>query len=269
MRPDLDWTPREWLLAGAWLETGRGAYTVTMREEAGAEEVLARLAAEPAAPGRLHLGFGGWRNLDVVAARGSVAALLCDVNRHQRDAWRAVAAALAASPRPEAFAGALAQRLDPEPRPRRFLDSLVGWIEADRRRPGSWLAAAHPERYAFVRGLFAAGRVELACLDARAVRRAGPALARLGRAAGAGPAPDTIYLSNLPWMLRQPADLFGRPQPPGGAEALERGVRALAGPATRLVHAGRLAAASRPGDLRFQTVLEPAACEGAGGTGRA
>jgi len=238
-------------LGGRWLETSRGGYTVTMREDEGTDEVLARLGAEAPGAGRLHVGWGSFRNLDLVAARRSDAVLLLDVNRHQRVVWECVRGALETSTTAAAFVERLARTLPREPPPRRFGDSLVAWLQADLTRASSWLSERAPDRYAFVRSRFAEGCVGVACLDVREASRAATVLSRAG--ADGGERADTLYLSTLPWMVRQPADLFGRPQAPGGLERLWREVEGLCSPRTWVVRAEAPAAANRPDDLRWRT----------------
>src|SRR5690606_17528254 len=84
-----DWSVKELLPAVQMgpMTPDRGGYTVTVRAGAGAAEVFARLGAlaaqEAAARARVHMGWGSFRYLDLMAARGSCWGLLCDVNIHQ------------------------------------------------------------------------------------------------------------------------------------------------------------------------------------------
>jgi len=200
------------------LSPDRGGYTLTMRECAGAEEALAFLEQQgaPRDPGgeRLHLGWGSFRNLDLVAARRSAAALLLDVNVHQVRVWEAVRAALPGSADAPAFIEDVVAKLPQKPRLRQFADTALGWLQGDLERPGSWLCEAHPERFQHVRRLFAAGRVATASLD---LRGGGPGSRRFDLLAhelqaarrDAGLALDTVYISNIPWMLAQPLGFFG------------------------------------------------------------
>jgi hypothetical protein len=225
-----------------------------MREDEGAAEVLAALAAEPWLPGRVHLGWGSFRNLDLVAARRSDAALLLDVNEHQREVWECVERALLSTDGPRAFARRLADLLPANPRPRRFRESLREWLEADLARPGSWLEERAPERHAHLRALFAAGRVGVTALDVRDAALAPLALA--AAACGGEARADTIYLSTLPWMVRQPRDLFGEPNPPGGAERMWEQLATLASDATWLVRAEALVDGATLEDPRWRTEVQ-------------
>lgn len=200
----------------------RGGYTLTMRECQGSEEALRALATpaqgaqtETQAP-RLHMGWGSFRNLDIVAARRSAWALLVDVNLHQFRVWSAVEAALAqASVRTaEHFIDALLPLLPTAPRLRQFSASTRQWLRSDLERPGSWMSLDAPERFDWVQQLFCQGRVLRACLDMRGGPQGQGTFAelrhRLDQAVSEGRLrADTLYVSNLPWILAQPIGFFG------------------------------------------------------------
>lgn len=218
-----EWTVRE-LLPDAPMEPlspDRGGYTLTMRECAGAEESLARLEAEAEAaePGnRLHLGWGSFRNLDLIAARRSSWGLLLDVNRHQFEVWDAVRRALRRSADAAGFIDAVVSELPRQPRLRQFSDSTRTWLRGDLERPGSWLFEARPDRFRHVRRLFDEDRIATACVDLRGGSAGRPfealaAAVRRARESGAVE-PDTVYVSNIPWVLAQPAGFFGEAHAP-------------------------------------------------------
>lgn len=254
------------------LRTGRGGYTLTMRECQGAEEVLARLAAERTtrdAPGsRLHLGWGSFRNLDIVAARRSAWALLLDVNLHQFEVWDAVFGALAAAPDGPAFIEALLERLPTEPPLRQFAADTRRWLTADRERPGSWLYRDAPERYSHVKRLLEGRRVATGCVDLRGGGDDGGntvlGLARrveLAEAAGYVVF-DTLYVSNIPWMLQQPVGFFGETHAdhlPADAADVGRQVRSnllsLASRCRWVISAARLRSDATPDNLHWTTEL--------------
>ena len=195
------------------LSPNRGGYTLTMRECEGVETVLDRLAGEAVDPGparRLHVGWGSFRNLDIAAARRSAAIVLLDVNRHQFDVWSAVAAALADTGDAESFIDALLPRLPLEPRLRQFASSTRTWLRGDLERPGSWLEAAAPARFDHVRQCFADGSVMAACVDLRSTAACRALDRALQDSAGNDALQlDTLYPSNIPWMLAQPLGFFG------------------------------------------------------------
>src|SRR5262245_49979551 len=76
------------------IEPDRGGYTLTMRESSGAEAVIAQLAAKEIEAGRVHVGWGSFRNLDISVARRSSWLLLLDINRHQFRVWEGIRAAM-------------------------------------------------------------------------------------------------------------------------------------------------------------------------------
>jgi len=254
-------------LSDAPLAPDRGGYTLTMRECAGAEEALAVLEqeAETLDPGemRLHLGWGSFRNLDLVAARRSGAALLLDVNVHQVRVWEAVRAALIGSADASAFIGQVVPKLPHAPRLRQFSESTPGWLRGDLERPGSWLCAARPERFRHVRELFAAGRVATASLDLRGGSPGGRRFDFLAHELQTtGLALDTVYLSNIPWMLAQPLGFFGENHEPFLAEprlSPLQNVHAHLGRFIRrarwVVSAMRLRADASPDNLQWTTEL--------------
>jgi hypothetical protein len=234
----------------------RGGYTVTMRESAGTEEVLAALASENVTGERIHVGWGSFRNLDVAAARRSSGVLLLDINLHQFRVWDAVRAALVDPTCTDA--GAFVDLVEPvlpkAPRLRQFVPSTRDWLLADHDRPGSWLGG---ERFEWVRELFRENRAATGCMD---LRDGGDLFARFAERLD-GAKLDTLYVSNLPWMLAQGESFFGEIVQSGPAEvARARANLALIAPRfAQVIEAGHLAADSTPGDLQWQTrALAPA-----------
>lgn len=229
----------------------RGGYTVTMRESGGADEVLAALAAEPSVKGRVHVGWGSFRNLDIAAARRSSAVLLLDINLHQFRVWDAVGGALRdpACADAAAFVDLADPLLPSEPRLRQFAESTREWLLADCDRPGSWLADA--DRFTWVRDLFREGRVVTGCLD---LRDDSGLFARFAERLAGGRC-DTLYLSNLPWMLAQREGFFGEADDPGTLGQARANLARIAPRFAHVVEAGHLATTSKPGDLQWRTQL--------------
>jgi hypothetical protein len=227
-----------------------------MRESAGTDEVLAALASEEAGGERIHVGWGSFRNLDIAAARRSSGVLLLDINLHQFRVWDAVRAALVdpSCSDAAAFIDLVESLLPKEPRLRQFVASTREWLLADIGRPGSWLGG---ERFAWIRDLFRGGCVVTGCID---LRDEGGVFARFAERLDGQPL-DTLYVSNLPWMLAQGESFFGEIVQSGPAE-VARARANLARIAPRFVHvieAGHLAASSKPDDLQWQTrALAPA-----------
>ena len=245
------------------MDPDRGGYTVTMRESVGADETLARLD-EGASFGRLHVGWGSFRNLDMVARRQSSWVLLLDINVHQFRVWDAVRAALKAVDVVDSagFIEKVIPLLPHTPRLRQFTESTGDWLTADTLRPGSWLFHEAPERFRRIQGLYRDGRVATACMDVR-----GDAFAALAenirKADRQGHAhPDTLYVSNLPWMLAQRETFFGESETKAARredeESLARvhvNFSAIAGLFPHVVSASHLAETSRPDDLQGKTEL--------------
>ncbi len=196
----------------------RGPYTLTMRECEGSEQMLARLEAISGPETRLHIGWGSFRNLDIVAARKSSYCLLCDINAHQLQLWESVSETLKQAETAAEFCAILPSLVPISPRPRQFSDSMKTWLDGDRQRPQSWLSDESPKRYQYVRYLFASDRVATICLDL--IDRAPPDSGKIGRFAllqkeldrarkECGVILDTLYLSNIGYMLAQPDGFFG------------------------------------------------------------
>lgn len=197
----------------------RGGYTLTMRECRGTEAVLDMLAQTRDQAGggpRLHLGWGSFRNLDIVAARHSDAALLLDVNVHQFRVWDAVQWALRhpGARNPGAWVDLVLPKLPVTPPLRQFSASTRDWLRGDLARPGSWLYAADGVGFEWVRERVRAGQVAVTCLDMRGGRSGAAGFQDLSRrlklgADTHGVCADTLYVSNLPWMMGLPSGFFG------------------------------------------------------------
>lgn len=231
---------------------------------------LRALAAETVdMPSRLHIGWGSFRNLDVVAARRSAHVLLMDLNAHQLAVWHAVDSALR-QPRVSdvsSFIDAVVKGLPTTPRLRQFMDCTHAWITADTLREGSWLWTQAPERFAWVQGLFRAGRVAVACMDMRGGPEPGQFAGLLAQLNAArdhhGVQPDTLYVSNLLWMMAQARGFFGEAhQAHMTAEATSALTQARANltfiaPMFRWVlDASRLAPGSTDANLQWQTLAQ-------------
>ncbi|HEX5373390.1 MAG TPA: hypothetical protein VFW84_11725 [Aquabacterium sp.] len=209
----------------------RGGYTLTMRECRGAAEALASLAAgrgpQSAGP-RLHVGWGSFRNLDIVAARRADAVLLLDINWHQFRVWAALSEALC---RPEARTPAalvdlLVPLLPQTPPLRQFARSAHQWLRGDLERPGSWLWAEDVAGYEWVRERIRMGCMSTAALDLRGGAAGASHFARLAArlrlaVEQAGVVPDTLYVSNLPWMMGLPQGFFGERHSDHGSAGTE------------------------------------------------
>jgi len=261
------------LKGSAELDTGRGGYTVTMRESWGTEPVLRRLlwsrASDQTEGGRLHLGWGSFRNLDIIAARQSGYAILCDINVHQFAVWRAVRTAVIEACDGSDFIGRVVPLLPMNPPLRQFHTSTSDWLKADGQRRGSWLNDQAPERFFHIQSLLRNGRIVEFPLDMRSGDGEGNLFCSLSDSilhysVLARIRPDTLYVSNIPWMMARPSGFFGeqhRGYLTDGRTALEQArhnLSLLAPLFSFVVSASRLSPLSSPSDLQWRTELSDA-----------
>lgn len=258
------------------LEPDRGGYTLTMRECSGAEDVLQRLQSAGADdPRRAHVGWGSFRNLDIAAARRSSWLLLLDVNIHQFRVWEAVRAALCDSAATDAgaFIDLVLPLLPTRPRLRQFATSTRTWLTGDLERPGSWLFAERSERFTWIRSLFREGRAAVGCMDLRGVPGSDgdpfrSMAAHMAAATRDGIVDlDTLYVSNIPWMLAQDLGFFGESHGvylrPGASRVLDQvhaNLRAVAPAFRQVVSAAHLRPDATSDNLQWHTeILSPGA----------
>ncbi len=259
------------------LAPDRGGYTLTMRECSGSEDVLARLAERVSGDrgGRVHMGWGSFRNLDIAAARRSSWLLLMDVNLHQFRVWDAVRAALCdpAVADAAAFVEAVVPLLPHQPRLRQFSSCTRTWLMGDLERPGSWLFAERPERFAMIQALFRDRRVATGCMDLRGAPGGdgdpfGVLATRITDAAArAGASFDTLYVSNIPWMMAQDVGFFGESHEPYMTEGedrvldrVRRNLSTLAPCFGMIVSAAHLRPDATPANLQWHSeILTPGA----------
>lgn len=249
------------------LDTSRGGYTLTMRECCGTREVLDRLGREQPASGkpqRLHVGWGSFRNLDIAGVRKSAAVVLLDINIHQFRIWEAVSAALKTSSSPAEFIDTVVPRLPVNPRLRQFNPDTHAWLSSDLTRPGSWLS--DQQRFSWIKDLFGRGQVAGYCLDIRGgvnpqgdlFRQFRSTLKKGGERYGL--CADTLYLTNLPWMMKEELGFFGEAHrefsvagPANAADAVLRNLTEIAPLFSHLITASKLAADSQADNLRWKT----------------
>lgn len=265
-------------VGGQPLRPTRGVYTLTVREDWATANVLRRLAAGARSPAGLHIGWGSFRNLDIVAARRSRCVLLFDINHHQLQVWRAVEKAILAADSALECTVILDRLLPRDPPLRQFSESTVGWLQGDMARAQSWLWRRAPERFHHVKSLFEAGRVGLAALDIRGcipgkdgacadpfdnlARR----LRQLDRRHGIRL--DTLYISNIPHALKSKSGFHGEDNEAwnltirdvrGGRRKLSayermwQNLEKIAPPGTLLISAESLSPRSLPNDLQWRT----------------
>jgi hypothetical protein len=249
-----------------------------MREDWGTADVLRRLGTVPGSIAGMHVGWGSFRNLDIVAARRSCCALVFDINHHQLQVWRAVEEAILAGQSGLDFTVILDRLLPRTPPLRQFSDSTLDWLHGDLARPQSWLWRRKPERFLHVKSLFESGSIGFAALDIRG-RSPDPAsvatdpfdtLARRLRQLESrhGIVTDTIYVSNIPYMLRNKSGFYGddnekwnltiadgrgRHRRLPAYERMWWNLEKIARPGTLLISAESLSPRSRADDLQWRT----------------
>jgi len=245
------------------LRPDRGGYTVTMREDENTAAVLRFLACLPRQGIRLHLGWGSFRNLDIMAARRSDYAVLCDINLHQFRVWRAVRHAIVGAANADQFLTGVVRRLPRRPPLRQFVQDPHFWLAAEWDRAESWLYRGAPERYAHIRRCFLERRIRHVCLNLIAPPVSFRSLAtKLAAHARIGPWHlDTIYVSNIPFMLQRPRGFFDEPLPAGVQHPRDVSGRILANlsalpwQAAWVITAEHAASHSRPEDRQWRTEL--------------
>lgn len=251
-----------------------------MREDPGTDKVLQRLAADGPEPGRMHLGWGSFRNLDIIAARSSTCALVFDLNEHQLAIWHALAETITGCRTAEKLVTRLSTTLPDKPRLRRFTDTVEAWLQSDLRRAESWLGSGNHRYFEHIRGLFQDHAIGIVCLDicgceSHRDQPGRPGFARLASAlrqleASRKIFPDTLYLSNIPYMLRNNSGFFSKPEwrwvsdthkdcgTTTGETALHmmwNNLRGVVRPTTMTVQAARLAEGFTDKDPQWQTTV--------------
>jgi len=246
----------------------RGAYTVTMREDQGTEDVLRALSSSLTGADRdlprLHLGWGSFRNLDIVAARQSSFAIICDLNLRQIDIWSRFKAIIAVAQTTEQFVELFANTAPTQPKLRRHNESIAAWLGNELVRPHSWLGST--EAYMHVRKIVLENRFELLCCDLRdqlrhenksLFQRLSDALLRMRQLRFCEP--DTLYLSNIPWMMMNDRGFFGEPhsasEAANGFGLMIKNLTEIAPSFHHVVSAHRQTNASSPTNRQWQTNL--------------
>ena len=267
-------------ICGQALSPDRGGYTITMREDPGTDSVLQQLAADDPAPGRMHMGWGSFRNLDIIAARSSACALIFDLNQHQLVIWHTLAETIVDCGTAEELISRLTIGLPDKPRLRRFTDTVEAWLRSDLGRAESWLCSNNTRHFKYIRGLFRKRAIGIACLDICECEphRDQPLRTGFTRLAGTcrqlqssrGIFPDTLYISNIPYMLRNNSGFFGKPEwrwvsdahsrndPTTGDTALRKmwdNLRGVVGPGALTVQAAQLAEGFTDEDPQWQTSI--------------
>ncbi len=129
--------------------------------------------AAPAKEGGTHVGVAGFFNLDLIAARRSKAAVLCDINPMQEALWELVAISLHWSENRQDFVhnikdflpafGQPHSRFSPDASGQYDRTIIQNRLDAELSRPASWLSS--DASFAHVKSLFAEHKVGFLRLD--------------------------------------------------------------------------------------------------------
>lgn len=250
----------------------RGGYTLTMRECSNSAETLHALSRYDKPKNGLHIGWGSFRNLDIVATRCSSAVLISDINIHQLRVWRAVEAVMHIVNDAKSFVRELPRELPACPPLRQFADSTQHWLAGALDDPNSWLYINEPRRFEHVKQLFDMSKIGFSCLDLRAEsdiqERAGgflklaDALCKTRHEESL--LVDTIYLSNIPYMLAQPHGFYGEAHEQISASysrcpltVMWNNLQLIAQPDTWLIMADTVSISSTADNLQWITRLLP------------
>lgn len=196
----------------------RGGYTVTMRESEGTFDVLKELADlhknktihEP----KLHMGWGSYRNLDIIVASQAEYAILCDVSLRQLDIWSRTFMAINLANTPKEFVNYMTSSLPQQPRPRFFGYSIEYWLEENLKVDGSWLHKQ--ESFDYIKKMVSQNKIETICCDIREpfnddntsmFSQLKSAILEMQQKNIC--IPNTLYLTNLPWMMKNELGFFG------------------------------------------------------------
>ena len=213
------------------LVPNHGFYSVSLRETDGAELVLQELQRHKDEKfnrlPRLHMGWGSFRNLDIIVARGSKAALLCDVSLMQIEMWHQAFALILMSGNPAEFVELFCKYTRRYPRPRFPQGGQVSfetWLNRDLSRKSSWLGSL--QSFQYIKDLINNQKIEIICCDVRDLPVINEAFAREGDGlfhclkgslsemiVDEFAKPDTLYLSNLAWMMKNSDGFFGEKHP--------------------------------------------------------
>ena len=202
------------------LSPQQGGYSATLREDSGLEQVLPQLiqkvAAQKNTKPKLHLGWGSYRNLDVVAACQSDYVMICDVSVRQMEIWFATLAAIRLANLPEEFVNVFASFMRSKTRPRYPVATepvFEKWLIQDTNRKTSWLNSI--EKYKYIKTLIQEERIEFLCCDIleentinspNIFNELNSCLTRMK--ADSFASPHTVYLSNLAWIMKDGANFF-------------------------------------------------------------
>lgn len=248
-----------------------GYYTVTLRETDGAEKALYELNnRQKDNISRLHLGWGSYRNLDIIAARHSDYAIICDVSLHQIEMWHLTLATLRQTKSPKEFIDLFCSLARKNPRPRFPVKSGLSfqdWFYSDLDREMSWLN--NLDAFLHIKNLAMEQKIEIVCCDIRDRSTYNGvdffsdihhSLEKMKKENFCFP--DTLYVSNLPWMMKNESGFFGEMhteqnhdiQFPGYFMMLEN-LKIITPLFSEVISAHELSSISTPDSVQWKTQL--------------
>lgn len=195
----------------------RGGYTATMRESSNSERVLIELkemSFNSDTKKKLHVGWGSYRNLDIIVATKCDYGIICDVSLRQIDLWSKTFSAILLSSTPNDFIETISEILPKNPRPRYFGNSLEEWLKKSQKDLESWLS--EQKKFDYIKNLVKKDRIQLICCDIReqdtlhkksTISELIQSINKLQKKNICYP--YTLYLTNLPWMMKNEKGFFG------------------------------------------------------------
>lgn len=264
----LDYLP---LTQSRVISPNHGYYSVTLRETEGAQQVLYDLNNnQKENRPRLHLGWGSYRNLDIIAARNSEYAIICDVSLHQIEMWYLTLSVLRQTKSPKEFIELFCSLTRKNPRPRFPLKSGLSfqdWFYLDINREMSWLNDV--DSFLHIKNLATEQKIEIVCCDIRDRSTCNGVdffsdmyqyLEKMKKEKFCFP--DTLYVSNLPWMMKNESGFFGEMhteenhgiQFPGYLMMLEN-LKIITPLFSKVISAHELASTSTPDSVQWKTQL--------------
>jgi hypothetical protein len=218
----------------------------------------------------LHFGWGSYRNLDIIASRQSEYAIICDISLHQIEMWNLTLATLRQTSTPKEFIELFCLLTRKKPRPRFPVNlglSFQDWFYLDIDREMSWLN--NLDSFLHIKNLAMEQKIEIVCCDIRDrsiyngvdfFSDMYNSLEKMRKEKFCFP--DTLYVSNLPWMMKNEAGFFGEMHTeenndinfPGYFMMLEN-LKIITPLFSKVISAHELASTSTPDSVQWKTQL--------------
>jgi hypothetical protein len=251
-----------------------GHYSVTLRETEGSNKVLNELLKEKInnndSKAKLHFGWGSYRNFDIMASRHSDYAIIADVSLRQFDMWHTTFGVLRQVNSPKEFIEFFSTIIRKNPRPRfpqKSGYSFKEWLSIDLQREMSWLS--NMDSFLHIKNLVLQDKIEIISCDIRDrvqydEKYFFTLLSDLFKKMQIDEFAflDTLYVSNLPWMMKNESGFFGEihtegsynAQFPGYSMMLEN-LKMITPLFKKVISAHKLASNSSPDSVQWKTEL--------------